>query len=210
MAYIGPDAVETEPVETDTVGSLGSLILPELPQCNDLIIRQQLAYALREFCRETNACIVEAPTHAEWEFDYRGQRFPIPPPPKDMVVGSVLDLKADGHSVPFEVCDLPHPHVYVLPCLCISDWATIRFAVYPKAGSERCPTWFKDRYAEAITAGAMHNLLSMSNRPWSDPSRAAQYAAKYADAIAEASYRSLGSAAQGGPESAIPCGGLFM
>ena len=56
----------------------------------------------------------------------------------------------------------------------------------------------------------MHHLLSMSKRAWSDPQRAVEYGAKYADAIAEASYRSLGSAMQGGAESAIPCGGLFM
>ena len=208
MAYLGNDAIEIKPVETESIGSLGTLILAELPNCDDLLVRQQLGYALREFCRETNACVIEAPSEAE--ADPYGAHFPLPPAPQGMMLGTVLDVHFDGRSVAFEVRDLPWPHVVVKCCANEGDKAIIRFSVYPKVGGENCPGWFKERYAEAIVAGAMDHLLSMSKRAWSDPQRAVEYGAKYADAIAEASYRSLGSAMQGGAESAIPCGGLFM
>ena len=210
MAYIGNNAIEIEPVETDNVGSLGALMLAELPGCDDLMVRQQLGYALREFCRETNACVLEVPVYAECD-KHSSQVIPLPSAPQDMVVGSVLDVKICGGHVSFKVRDVPYPHIHIVSAyISKGDVVTVRFSAYPKVGGEMCPTWFKDRYAEAIVAGAMHNLLSMQKRPWSDPVRATEYGAKYADAIAEASYRSLGSSAQGGAENAIPCGGLFM
>lgn len=210
MSYIGSNAIEMEPVETDNIGSLGALILAELPQCDDLLIRQQLGYALREFCRETNACTLTLPSEAAKIGDAGPYVFPLPPAPRDMVVGTVLDVVVDGRSVGFKVHDLPYPHVVPQRYIGEDDKAIVKFSVYPKVGGERCPAWFKDRYAEAITAGAMYHLLSMTKRSWADPARAAEYSAKYADAIAEASYRSLGSPAEGGSINAIPCGGLFM
>lgn len=211
MGYIGESAIEMEPIETDNIGSLGALVLAELPNCDDLLIRQQLAYALREFCRESNACVIEVPVCAECPKDTWGYRIPMPAAPQDMMVGTILDVKVAGGHASFKVRDTPYPHIHILGTyICKGDKVSVRFSVYPKVGGEVCPTWFKDRYAEAIVAGAMHHLLSMQKRPWSDPVRATQYGAKYADAISEASYRSTGSAAQGGPENAIPCGGMFM
>ena len=207
MSYIGDNAIEMEPVETDNIGSLASLILSELPECNDLIVRQQLAYALREFCRETDACVLAAPVKFiayphEW-----GYSAPMPAAPQGMIIGTVLGVSECGYLRSFEIRRNPDR-------IHIQDYygshnAKVYFSVYPKAGGEVCPTWFKDRYAEAITAGAMYHLLSMSGRPWSDPQRAAEYGAKYTNAIAEAAYR-RGSPEQGGFETAIPCGGLFM
>lgn len=209
MAYIGDTAIEFEPVETENIGSLAALILPELPDCGDLMIRQQLGFALREFCRETDACVVEQPCMAKMT-PFGAYAFPIAGVPSGMILGTVLDVLANGSSVPFEVKDYPSPHVVSRGYICEDDRAVLKYSVYPKAGGEDCPRWFKERYAEAIVAGAMHHLLSMNKKPWSDPQRAAEYGAKYIDAINEASYRRLGSAADGGTESAIPCGGLFM
>lgn len=207
MSYIGDNAIEMEPVETDNIGSLASLILAELPECNDLLVRQQLAYALREFCRETDACVLTAPVKFEGHLHEWGYSAPMPAAPQGMIIGTVLDVSECGYSRSFEIRRNPdriHIQEYYG-----SHNTKVHFSVYPKAGGEVCPTWFKDRYAEAITAGAMYHLLSMSGRPWSDPQRAAEYGAKYANAIAEAAYR-RGSPEDGGPESAIPCGGLFM
>lgn len=208
MSYIGPNAIEIEPVETENIGSLAALVMPELRQCDDFIVRQQLGYALREFCRETNACVVEQPVKFEAHPHEWGYSAPMPAAPQGMVVGSVIDVSECGYPRNFEIRHNPDR-------IHISDFygssrSQVRFSVYPKAGGEDCPKWFKERYAEAIVAGAMHHLLSMSGRPWSDPQRASEYGAKYVDAVAEAAYRSTGAAAQGGPESAIPCGGLFM
>ena len=209
MAYIGDSAIKFKPVETENIGSLASLILSELPDCDDLIIRQQLGYALREFCRETDACVIDQPCMAQMT-PFGVYAFPVVGVPNGMVLGSVLNFTVRGASVPFEVKDYPTPHIVANYCVCEGDRAVLRYSVYPKAGGEDCPRWFKERYAEAIVAGAMHHLLSMQKRPWADPQRAVEYGAKYADAINEAAYRRLGSAAYGGAESAIPSGGLFM
>lgn len=209
MAYIGNNAMEFEPVETENIGSLAALVLPELPECDDLMVRQQLGFALREFCRETDACIIEQPCVAKMT-PFGAYAFPIAGVPRGMILGTVLDVLTNGSSVPFEVKDYPSPHVVSRGYICESDRAALKYSVYPKAGGEDCPKWFKERYAEAIVAGAMHHLLSMQKRSWADPRRAAEYGAKYTDAINEAAYRRLGSPADGGCESAIPCGGLFM
>lgn len=209
MAYIGNNAMEFEPVETENIGSLAALVLTELPECDDLMVRQQLGFALREFCRETDACVIEQPCMAKMT-PFGAYAFPIAGVPRGMILGTVLDVAIRGVSVSFSVMDHPYPHVVANGCVCEGDRAVLKYSVYPKAGGEDCPRWFKERYAEAIVAGAMHHLLSMQKRAWADPQRAAEYGAKYADAINEAAYRRLGSPADGGSESAIPCGGLFM
>ena len=209
MRYVGDNAAEVEPVETENIGSLATLVMPELPMCEDLLVRQQLGYALREFCRETDACVVEQPCMARMT-PFGVYAFPIANVPRGMILGTVLDVSVCGRSAPFEVKDNPYPHVVSRRYICEGDRAVLRYSVYPKAGGEDCPKWFKERFAEAIVAGAMYHLLSMQKKPWSDSQRAAEYGAKYADAINEAAYRRLGSAAQGGSESAIPCGGMFM
>ena len=220
MSYIGNSAVEFEPVEVDNIGSLASLVLTELPECDDLMVRQQLGFALREFCRMTDACVIEQPCVAKM-MPFGAYAFPIASVPRGMILGTVLDVLTNGSSVPldvairgvsvsFSVMDHPYPHVVANGCVCEGDRAVLKYSVYPKAGGEDCPRWFKERFAEAIVAGAMHHLLSMQKRAWADPQRAAEYGAKYEDAINEAAYRRLGSPADGGGESAVPCGGLFM
>ena len=210
MAYLGEDAIEFEPLEMDNIGSLGSLVLPQLPRCDDLLVRQQLGASLREFCRESDACTMETVAAVSPCRDGRGSQFPFPATPHGMVVGHILEVRsdADGEPVYFEVRRNPYPHVRVSDYLGVDGRVRVLFSVCPKAGGEECPAWFKERYAEAIVAGAMNKLLGMANRPWSDPQRAAQYGATYADAIAEAAYGAHGN--EGGPEFCVPCGGLFM
>lgn len=212
MALLGDEAVEIEPVETDSIGSLARLVLAELPGVSDVMVRQQLGFALREFCRETDACVVEQiyGCRACAELPH-GRRFPLAGVPSGMELVTVLEARVRGRPVPFDVKDWPSPSVVVHGWLCDCDHVVVRFSVAPKAGGEECPKWFKDRYAEAITAGAMFHLLSMTGKGWSDPQRAAQYGGKYHQWIAEAAYRRIGgSAVESGPMSAVPVGGLFM
>jgi hypothetical protein len=209
MVYIGDNAMEVEPVATDNLGPLAKLILPELPGCDDLMVRMKLGAALREFCRETNACVVTMPAKVirnDKGYDY----IYAPPAPEGMVIGSLLSVKNfDGTLVEWGDGDINRGMI-VIGRGARDEFVNVSYSVYPKAGGEACPERFVERYAEAITSGAMHKLLSMTNKPWSDPNRAAQYGAEYADAISEASYRSTGSQLSGGAENAIPQGGLFM
>lgn len=209
MAYIGDNAMEVEPVATDNLGPLAELILPELPGCEDLMVRMKLGAALREFCRETNACVVTMP--AKVICNDKGYCYiHTPPAPEGMVVGSLLSVKNyDGTLVEWGDWDINRGMV-VIGRGARDEFVNVSYSVCPKAGGEACPEWFVERYAEAITAGAMYKLLSMTGKVWSDPNRAAQYGAEYADAISEASYRSTGSQLAGGAESAVPQGGIFM
>lgn len=205
MGIIGNDAMEMEPVATDNLGPLAMLILTDLPGCDDLVVRMKLGAALREFCRETNACTFTVRMLAK-----EGGVVPIPAAPNGMIVGTVLNVGSrDSYGVRFEVSD-GIPPMIITNGVGEGEEVLVKFSAYPKAGGEACPEEFIERYAEAITAGAMHKLLTMTGRAWSDAQRAALYGAEYADAISEASYRSLGSAIGGGSESAIPQGGLFM
>lgn len=209
MSEIGDNAIEMKPVATDNLGPLAKLILPELRGCDDLMVRMQLGAALREFCRETNACVVTMP--AQVISNQSGECFIyVPAAPDGMVIGTISNVtNLDGTPILWRNgISCQRMKVYIE--ICSHSAVEVTYSVYPKAGGEACPEWFVERYAEAITAGAMYKLLSMTGKAWSDPNRAAQYGSEFADAISEASYRSLGSQLVGGAESAIPQGGLFM
>lgn len=209
MSYLGDNAMEVEEVSTNNLGSLAELILPELPGCDDLIVRMKLGASLREFCRETNACLITMPAKIipnDNGYDY----IHVPPAPNGMVIGSILSIKNfNGTSVGWGEGDMSRGMI-IIGRGARGDFVNVTYSVCPKAGGEACPEGFVERYAEAITAGAMQKLLSMTNKPWSDPNRAALYGSEYADFISEASYRSTCSQLVGGTESAIPQGGLFM
>lgn len=209
MSYLGDNAMEVEEVSTNNLGSLAKLILPELPGCDDLVIRMKLGASLREFCRETNACLITMPAKIipnDNGYDY----IHVPPAPNGMVIGSILSIKNfNGTLVGWGEGDMSRGMI-IIGRGARGEVVNVTYSVCPKAGGEACPEWFVERYAEAITAGAMQKLLSMTNKPWSDPNRAALYGSEYADFISEASYRSTCSQLVGGAESAIPQGGLFI
>lgn len=209
MAYIGDNAIEVEPVATNNLGPLAELILPELPGCDDLMVRIKLGAALREFCRETNACVVTMPAkviHNDKGYDY----IYAPPAPEGMVVWSILSINNFDGTLVERGNGYVGRGIIVIGRGARDEFVNVSYSVCPKAGGEACPEWFVERYSEAITAGAMYKLLSMTGKAWSDPNRATQYGAEYADAISEASYRSTGSQLAGGAESAVPQGGMFM
>ena len=129
MSYIGDNAIEMEPVETDNIGSLASLILAELPECNDLIVRQQLAYALREFCRETDACVLSAPLRFREHPRRWGYSAPMPAAPQGMVVGTILEVRACDISHGFKV--LHDPDLIYDSDYLGERHAVVRYSVYP-------------------------------------------------------------------------------
>ena len=64
--------------------------------------------------------------------------------------------------------------------------AEVRYAVAPARGVTDVPSVLLSRYSEAITAGAKGVLLGMSGTVWYDPAAAAQYAAQFQAAVAQA------------------------
>jgi len=47
--------------------------------------------------------------------------------------------------------------------------AEVTYRYVPRIGSETAPQWFLKKYGDAIVAGTLFRLLSMPNKPWSDP-----------------------------------------
>ena len=206
MAFIGDDSTELEQIEVENIGSFANLILSEIPVCNDLQIREKLASTLREFCRETDACTVRQ------NFVAHGNPhvFQIACVPTGMVLGNVVDLTYDRRHVAFRT-DAERLSVVADERAAHGVRVEITASVIPAPGGEKCPKWFKRRYAEAICAGTLYHLLSMTKKPWSDPTRAVQYGTTYRNAIADASYQKISNdITMGGVASAIPCGGPFM
>jgi hypothetical protein len=54
-----------------------------------------------------------------------------------------------------------------------------------------CDDSIKTRWRDAITAGAKARLMFLSEKPWSDPQRAAVHAEAYGDAVKSAAVRAL-------------------
>lgn len=206
MAFIGDNSTKLNPIDVENIGSFANLILSEVPVCNDLIIREKLASTLREFCRETDACTVRQDL-----FVHGNQHvFQVTCVPMDMVIGNVLDLTYDGRHVSFRT-DTGNMTVIADERAAHGVHVVITVSVVPAVGGEKCPKWFKRRYAEAICSGTLYHLLSMTKKPWSDPNRSVQYAMNYRNAIAEASYQRISNdISMSGSASAIPYGGPFM
>lgn len=55
----------------------------------------------------------------------------------------------------------------------------VRLVEMPKIGSECAPSWFLDKYGEAVVSGALIRLLGMANKPWSDPQQAQAELVRY-------------------------------
>ena len=210
MAFVGEVSTELSPIEVENIGSFADLILSELPACDDLLVRQKLAATLREFCRETDACVARQSFVAHDAPRAWPDMFSISCVPCDMILGNVLDLTYDGRHIAFKV-DYERKVVFANERPAHDVHVEITVSVVPAPGGEKCPKWFKKRYAEAICAGTLYHLLSMTKKPWSDPTRAVHYGNAYRNAIAEASYQRVSNdILVGGVASAIPCGGPFM
>jgi hypothetical protein len=60
-----------------------------------------------------------------------------------------------------------------------TDALQVKVTFYPDWDSDVLPENYMTRWGDAIRAGAMSTLMSMSNRHWSNPQRAAEEHARY-------------------------------
>lgn len=61
----------------------------------------------------------------------------------------------------------------------LSPRMDLRLVFRPDVTTEVLPSWFLDRYAEAITALAMADLMNMPKKPWTNGLRSAEYRGEY-------------------------------
>lgn len=175
---------ELELPDMETIASLVENLVYRLPGCSSIMIRKTLQEVYRDFCRRS--CCLLTPRR----FDLRSgeTRFAVPPEYEgELCVTEVriggrkldegLDYNVSGGFVFLNRrhtygCDEAHP--VKLHVLCVE---------VPRIGSEDAPVGFVQRYGDAICAGVLFRLMSMTGKPWSDQQQAIIKNAEYEHAV---------------------------
>lgn len=206
-SYQNPLRVEAEPLEASHLGELASQIISQLPGCPDVLVRQTLQRVLRDFCRDTGAFTCSYSTAME---DGKSS-YQVKGIPADTVVDCICRVTINDRVVPEKFgYSISFGSVISVNLRSSSyssdDTLNVIFCVVPKIGAETLPSWFIEKFGDALNDGAMFNLLSMSGRPWSDPQRAAQFGIQYSNARSTAAFRRIdgSQAANGDDVSIIP------
>lgn len=204
---------QTKP-EFEALADLAEDLVYRLPGCDDVMVRKTLQNVYRDFARQS--CVFKTVRRAH----IVGHESCFGPTISDMYVDSVVDVRIGnrklvyGHEYEivgnskivfrglpnFDVgcgdeglrfivdgAELP-PHFKkeVVPDV------EITCVEVPKNGSESVPSWFFDKYSEAIVSGVLFRLMSMTNKPWSDPAQAMIEKVTYESAMNEARARYAG------------------
>ena len=168
---------EWEAPDYATIAELAPKIIYRLPGCDDTMVRFTLQESYVEFCRHSNALVSTREITLEHGEEYYPLSNVIPGCRVECVrrvfdrrrplregfdyrvvagVPPVLDVSA--HLLPWKEGD---ERALAVECLEI-----------PNSGSERAPRWFIRKYGDAICAGALVRLFSMTGKAWSDAAQA--------------------------------------
>lgn len=170
--------VESETPEFGNISELASRIVYRLPSCDDMFVRRALRDYYVEFCRLANALVTERPIPLGVG---RGE-YPISNLVPDCRVENIRSVRMMNHRL-CEGVDyfirgfLSSPVLEINRRLLPGSENEKRIMVVqclemPNSGSERAPRWFLRKYGDAICAGALASLFSMTGRAWSDPVQA--------------------------------------
>lgn len=169
---------ESETPEFTTIAELASNLVYRLPLCEDMFVRRALQDAYVEFCRLANALVTEREIPLEiGETDYPVQSI-VP----DCRIENVRSVRIGSRRVLREGIDYGVSSG-IPPVITVrggilpernGDGCTlsVQCLEMPNSGSERAPRWFIRKYGDAVCAGALVKLFSMTGRSWSDPSQA--------------------------------------
>lgn len=170
--------VESETPEFGNISELASRIVYRLPSCDDMFVRRALRDYYVEFCRLANALVTERFISLE----VGKAEYPIANLVPDCRIENVRSVRLMNHDLR-EGVDYSIRAFLSSPALSIhwrllprSENENRKIAVecleMPNSGSERAPRWFLRKYGDAICAGALASLFSMTGRAWSDPVQA--------------------------------------
>ena len=213
-------AAEWERPEFDSVPSLAENAVWRLPGCDDTVLRKTLQEIYRDFCKRSAAL-------RTW------RKINLEPHTAHYMVAPILSGEIDcvtrvlrdglyplrqrcewsvSGNPPF--IDLPFAKRIVASDTAVEDvppeFVLVEAVEIPHIGEERAPKAFLRRYGDAIVDGALFRLMSMTNRPWSDPEQARQHGIAYSNALSEARLRSAngGPAANAGQSFALDMSGM--
>ena len=182
---------ERDTPEYATIAELAENVVYRVPGCDDETVRRALRDSYGEFCRLANALVTEQEIDLEpGECDY-----PIPNRTPDCRVECVRFVRfhrrvlTEGrdYRISAGVPPIMTVHDLFLPA---NDGEKRSIVVscleMPNHGSERVPRWFVRKYGEAIVAGALVKLFSMSGRAWADQVQARIELGKWEGYVASA------------------------
>jgi hypothetical protein len=159
-----------------------------------------LQLAGREFCSKTEVWTESLPAidllegvlsyTLEWD--------------QDAIVRRVKSVKINGAIISPELYEFVPSGVLVLsgdmtPAVTVTGGLVVELVFVPRLTTSEISEMVFDRWAEAITAKAVHSLGMQPNKPWSNPTVAlfalTRYNEKISEAMAEAAskYKSGGS-----------------
>jgi hypothetical protein len=187
----------TTPAEALNIVGLNTLVeqcVFMLPGCGDLMLRKTLQDVFRDLCRRTGTLTMTDTGVVTWEDpslslckDY-GEFLVLKSVRIENDDGELSDLalsevelenESGQMSVLFSLPDddddeSGDPNEYDVEAV---------FSYIPKIGTENAPLWYLNKYGDAIVAGTLFRLLSMPNKPWSDPTTAQLKGIEYQNAL---------------------------
>ena len=187
---------ERETPEYVTVAELADNVVIRIPACDDETVRRMLRDSYSEFCRLANALVTERTIPLEvGETDY-----PVVNMTPDCRVECVRAVFLNRHKLregmDYRVGAGVPPMLTVnaihLPARTTDERELVVSCLeMPNHGSENAPRWFIRKYGEAIVAGALIKLFSMSNRAWADQTQARLELGKWEGYVASARLGSM-------------------
>ena len=188
---------ERDTPEYATVAELAANLVYRLPGCDDVLIRRALREAYVEFCRLANALVTEQTIELEkGETDY-----PVTSCTPDCRVECVRRVCIRHHvlreGLDYGVAAGIPPTIRIRERLLPErdgDERTllVQCLEMPNSGSERIPRWFVRKYGDAICAGALVRLYSMSEKRWTDIAQARIELCRWEGYVAGARIGSVG------------------
>ena len=169
---------EWDSPEISTIAELAANLVYRLPGCDDVMIRFTLREAYGEFCRLSNALV----TVREIPLEAGETLYPLSNMIPDGRVECVRKVStAYGQmlceGLDYRISTGVPPALSIMERFLPKDGAeetsiAVECLEMPNSGSERVPKWFIRKYGDAISAGALVRLFSMTGKAWSDPAQA--------------------------------------
>lgn len=161
------------------ISQLADRVVYRVNGCDDVTIKLVLHAAFSDFARLS--CCFTTIRHVELEAG-EGE-YPVVPMTPRMFVDSVSGVMLRGRRLEtprhYVVRTGRVPVVVLAPEL-VPDSVdagnpiviSIRAVERPRMNSGYAPSWFIEKFGDAVVSGALAKLFAMSNRPWTDPVQA--------------------------------------
>jgi len=168
-----------------TYDDLLPLMVLDLNGCDEKLMLLALRQAGRDFCKQSESWLYEFPAVnvvlGQTDYEYIA--------PYMANIHRVLWVKYNNSELSLDDYTFVEEKTLVLansPTANITAGLEMKVVLRPKISSEQIPSWFLERYAEYITAGAKSYLMGMPSKPFSNPNLSTFYDKIYTDGISTA------------------------